>query len=178
MRQRHKNVVDAFLVELQTLDPSDPASVAAAKARAIEKAGYGGTRVQSLEARKKAFENIWRHPTTTQYLAELWGVTVREEPIGRYARRLDEIIMQPRWKEKDPKLALSAIKFALTTLLPPKVARLQAEHLHGQLSDPPPGFDDSPKMVSTPVISPEQRAARLASDPPESSGDEGDDDDE
>ena len=171
MKQRHKKVVDIFLSDAEKIDLRDKGALERTKAEAIEKSGFKGSLCPKDPAKRAAmFDQIWKNPHTSQYVADLWGFALDEpEPLTRYAKRLDELAMQT----ESPKLALESIKFIVTTLLPPKVSRIQAEHLHGHLSDPPASYDQSPKMVATAVISAEQKALRASVDPPETyDGDE------
>jgi hypothetical protein len=153
-RKRHVAVIEQFLTLAKDIPPQDQLALNDAKVAALTATGFGGVNAtRDREKRLKAFEKIWANPGTTEYLADYWGISVPASDgdiIGRYARRLDQIVMQ----HEDPKLALDALKFALKTVLPVQTTRIQSQSqvLTMHVSDPPMGFDEAPTMKASRII--------------------------
>lgn len=174
---RHIRVVEKFmeLLASKQVNVGDPGSLSWAKRQAVHSAGY--LAIRKAEAIESVFDRIWQNPGTTEYLARAWGIAV-EAPNGdaltMYTRRLSDIAMNT----DNERLAVDTIKYILKTLLPSQVHRVQSQSVIAHVTDPPAGYNDSPKMMPTAVLDPAANILPAQRKHSEQSGDDEDSDDD
>jgi hypothetical protein len=175
IRKRYVRVIEAFMdvMAKQHVDPEDETSVAWCKRLAMRNGGMN-RQYKKPKVLESHFDSIWEHPSSRQYLAKAWGMAVgadNGDAIARYATRLDQIAMNT----DNEKLAADTIKWMLKTILPEQTHRVQTQSIIAHVSDPPLGYNDSPKMIPTRVLDP---ATVLADPEPFEANDNEDDDDD
>jgi hypothetical protein len=94
IRAKQTAVLEHYAEQAGTIG-GDPQADRAAKIVAVERGGY--TRAQTEEAKLRQFERLWKSDEARQYLAELWGAAVTQEPdpVSLAFRMLNEHMTQP-----------------------------------------------------------------------------------
>jgi hypothetical protein len=129
----------------------DPERERQAKIVAVERAGY--TRAQTEQAKLRQFERLWKSDEARQYLAELWGMAVTEEPdpVSLAFRMLHSHMVQEdeSWGPRDRGVSLSASREVIKLFVPAAPTKVLTGHLSAKVERPAAYDTDQPMTART-----------------------------
>jgi hypothetical protein len=152
---------------------ADPALDRQAKIIAVERGGY--TRPTTDAAKVRQFEKLFKSDAAREYLAELWGIAVEQEPdpVSLAFRMLHEHMMQTdeSWGPKDRAVSLAATRQTIAIFVPNQTSKVLTGHVSAKV-DRPETYDQEPVMEARSILP----AGQTISKPqPPTGGDEDDD---
>jgi hypothetical protein len=152
IRAKQEATLSAYAEQAGTIG-GDPQADRAAKIVAVERGGY--TRAQTEEAKLRQFERLWKSDEARQYLAELWGAAVTQEPdpVSLAFRMLHAHMVQEdeSWGPRDRGVSLSASREVIKLFVPAAPTKVLTGHLSAKI-ERPDTYDQEPVMESRSIL--------------------------
>jgi hypothetical protein len=179
-RERQFRALDAYVEQASEIG-GDPQKDREAKALAMDRAGF--LRAQTLEAKVKHFNRIWRGDDARAYICELWAIENEDapDPISFATRVLRGHMEQTddSWGPRDRTASLQATAQFVKIFVPAQTMKVDTRSVVARI-ERPAEFDVEPKMESRGILPAGQVIAKPVSpsgdDPDDENDDEGDDD--
>jgi hypothetical protein len=141
----------------------------------MDRAGF--LRAQTLEAKVKHFNRIWRGDDARAYICELWAIENEDapDPVSFITRVLREHAEQrdERWGKPDRTTSLAAAAQLTKIFVPAQTMKVDTRSVVARI-ERPAEFDVEPKMESRGILP----AGQVIAKPAPSSGEPEDDDEE
>lgn len=150
IRAKQVAVLEHYAEQAGTIG-GDPQADRAAKIVAVDRGGY--TRAQTEEAKLRQFERLWKSDEARQYLAELWGAAVTQEPdpVSLAFRMLHAHMVQEdeSWGPRDRGVSLSASREVIKLFVPAAPTKVLTGHLSAKVERPAAYDTDQPMTART-----------------------------
>jgi len=178
IRAKQEATLSAYAEQAGTIG-GDPQADRAAKIVAVERGGY--TRAQTEEAKLRQFERLWKSDEARQYLAELWGAAVTQEPdpVSLAFRMLHSHMVQEddSWGPRDRGVSLSASREVIKLFVPAAPTKVLTGHLSARV-ERPAQYDQDQVMQSRSILPAGQKIAKPTGPTGATDDDEEEDDDD
>jgi hypothetical protein len=174
IRKRQEKTLEVY-AEQAPLIGGDPLADKQAMIQAVERGGY--TRPSTDEAKVRQFQKLWKSDEAREYLRELWGLAVVDEPdpvsvafqtVYNHMTQKDE-----SWGPRDRGVSLAASRVVLGIFVPNQTAKVASMHLTAKV-ERPAEFDREPIMQARGILP----AGQTISKPTGPTGGDDDEDDE
>jgi hypothetical protein len=149
---KQKRAVEVYAEQAADVG-GNPDADRAAKIVAVERAGF--TRAQTEAAKLRQFERLWKSDEARQYLAELWGIAVPDEPdpVSVAFQMLHTHMVQndETWGARDRATSISASREVIKLFVPAAPTKVLTGHLSARI-ERPAEFDHEPVMAARTIL--------------------------